>query len=73
MRPKRETAATVIYDNEDEFFTGLPDLSGRDIRGSKRLRVPKAKRIQLKLSALNARQKELDDLKAKLEMEMVDA
>lgn len=45
----------MVYWNDDKFFTGLPTLSAKEIRGSNALRIPKKDKMVLKVHMLKFR------------------
>ena len=56
VRPRPATAMTVDLDNSDGFFENLPRLSAKEIKMTRRMRVPKRIRVKAALKALEARQ-----------------
>ena len=65
-RPKKQTNTQIEYTNADNFWSGLPELSEAEIRGSRRLRIPKAERLRLKMQGVQARRQELEEYEARL-------
>ena len=73
VRPRKATVASIVLDNADGFYTGLPILPASVQGKTRRMRVPKSIRIRSALGALEARQKTMAAQHAKFLKELQTA
>ena len=50
IRPKLVPEAQVVFENDDDLFTDLPPLTEKEVRSTKRLRVPKEQKAAIRLA-----------------------